>query len=191
MTPTRAAPRAGEGTPTAGGRAAGVTLRFTAEMLIRDGNPYVPVSAAQAARLRPGRRAIPVLVTVNGKPDPPWRINLMPAGDGRFYLYLHGVVRKASDTAVGDRVRLTVAFDQAYRNGPMHAMPPWFKAALAKDKVAKANWDRLTPSRQKEVVRYLAWLKTDEARQRNLDKVLRVLGGKPGRFMARSWTDGA
>lgn len=190
MSPSRIAARTGEGTPTAGGKASGVALRFTATMVIRDGNPYVPVSARQAARLRPGRRAMPVLVTVNGKPDPPWRINLMPAGDGSFYLYLHGVVRKASGTAVGDRVKVTVAFDEAYRNGPLHRMPTWFRAALADHPTAKANWAKLTPSRQKEIVRYLAWLKTEEARARNLAKVLHVLGGKPGRFMARSWTDG-
>ena len=187
---SRARVRTGEGTPTPGGKASGVALRFTATMLIRDGNPYVPVSARQAARLRPGRRAMPVRVTVNGKPDPPWRINLMPAGDGSFYLYLHGVVRKASGTGVGDRVRIVLEFDDEYRNGPQHPMPRWFSSALAKDPQAKANWARLTPSRQKEILRYFAWLKTPEARKRNLERAMAVLRGKPDRFMARSWTDG-
>jgi hypothetical protein len=36
------------------------------------------------------------------EPDTPWRTNLMPVGDGHFFLYLHGQVRKASDTSVGD-----------------------------------------------------------------------------------------
>jgi hypothetical protein len=44
------------------------------------------------------------------------RINMMPVGDGRFYLYPHGDVRKASGTAVGDRVRVEIAFDASYRN---------------------------------------------------------------------------
>jgi hypothetical protein len=166
-------------------------LRFSATILQRGVNPYVPVSAAQAARLQPGlRRPMPVLVTVNGKPDPPWRINMMPAGDGGFLLYLHGAVRKASGTAVGDRVRLTMAFDAAYRGGPAE-LPSWFEAALAKDRTARANWGKLTPSRQKEVVRYLAALKSEAARQRNLERALAVLRGKANRFMARSWKDGA
>ena len=166
-------------------------MRFTAVMDIRDGNPFVPVSAARAARLRPGRKALPVLVRVNGKPDPPWRINLMPAGDGSFYLYLHGTVRKASGTKVGDKVAIEMDFDAAYHNGPMHPMPAWFKAALAKDTRARANWDQLTPSRRKEVVRYLNWLKSDDAKRRNLEKVMRVLGGTSERYMARSWKDGS
>jgi hypothetical protein len=115
----------------------------------------------------------------------------MPAGDGNFYLYLHGTVRKASGTGVGDRVRIELAFDDSYRNGPMHPMPTWFKAALGKDAKAARAWKALTPSRQKEILRYLASLKSAEAKQRNLAKAMRVLGGKPERFMARSWKDGA
>jgi hypothetical protein len=45
----------------------------------------------------------------------------------------------------------------------------------------------LTPSLQKEVLRYLANLKSDAARTRNVDRVLRVLSGAKERFMARDW----
>lgn len=112
---------------------------------------------------------------------------MMPVGDGNFYLYLHGDVRKASNTKVGDRVEVTVSFDEKYRNGPMHPMPDWFKKPLEADPTAKAAWDALIPSRQKEILRYFSWLKSDEARQRNLQKVLHVLSGHKGRFMARDW----
>jgi hypothetical protein len=62
-------------------------------------NPFVRVSALHAVRLKPNwRRPLPVYVRVNGRPKPAWRINLMPIGDGSFYLYLHGDVRKASGT---------------------------------------------------------------------------------------------
>lgn len=166
-------------------------MRFTAVIDVRGINPFVPVSAARAKRLKVGwRRPMPVLVRVDGKPEEAWRINLMPAGDGSFYLYLHGAVREASGTKVGDKVTVELAFDQAYRGGPT-ALPAWFKAALARDKAAAATWARLPPSRQKEVVRYLAGLKSQEAKDRNLAKAMRVLGGKPGRWMARDWRDGA
>jgi hypothetical protein len=103
------------------------TLRFRAKMLIRIGNPYVMISAARARAIRSGwRKPMPVLVRINGKPTPPWRINLMPIGDDRFYLYLHGDVRKASATRVGDMVDVEVRFDPQYRSGPMHPMPAWF-----------------------------------------------------------------
>jgi hypothetical protein len=168
-----------------------MSLRFATKMLIRDGNPYVPVSASQAAHLKPDwRKPLPVLIRINGQPKTPWRINMMPAGDGSFYLYLHGDVRKASATKVGDRVEVELRFDVAYRNGPMHEMPEWFRAGLAKTPLAKKAWEALIPSRQKEILRYFSWLKSDATKARNLDRALRVLSGETGRFMARTWKDG-
>src|SRR5262249_19450806 len=106
-------------------------FQFTSTILIRGINPYVPVSAAQAADLQPRwRKPMPVLIRINGNPRVPWRINMMPRGDGGFYLYLHGDVRKASKTKVGDRVTVEISFDAHYRGGPLHAMPEFFKAAL-------------------------------------------------------------
>lgn len=70
-------------------------------------------------------------------------------------------------------------------------MPPWFKQALRCDARARDGWRALAPSRQKEVVRYLARLKSKEAQQRNLAKAVHVLGGGSARFMARSWSGSA
>lgn len=53
-------------------------------------------------------------------------------------------------------------------------------------KAAKA-WDALIASRKKEILRYFSWLKSPEARGRNVTRALGVLAGKKGRFMARSW----
>jgi hypothetical protein len=159
-------------------------------MKICNGNPYVLVSAARATKLKRGwRKPMPVLVRINGKPEVPWRINMMPIGDGSFYLYLHGNVRKASGSNVGDRVNAEVRFDAAYRGGPMHAMPRWFRTALDADPKAKRGWEELIPSRKKEILRYFSWLKSTEARDRNVRRALHVLSGGTGRFMARSWNE--
>ncbi len=168
-------------------------LRFTSLIKIRDViNPYILVTATQARTIKPGwRKPLPVLVRINGKPAVPWRINMMPAGDGSFYLYLHGDVRRASGTKVGDRVRVEVGFDTRYRNGPQHPVPSWFKAALRKNSKAMKNWEALIPSRRKEILRYFAQLKSTEARERNLERALHVLSGRKGRFMARAWKQGA
>jgi hypothetical protein len=166
------------------------TLRFKSRIEIRDGNPYVLVSAARAKRIKAGwRKPLPVLLKINGQPETPWRINMMPTGSGDFYLYLHGDVRKASRTKVGDKVTVEVSFDAAYKNGPMHPMPSWFRIPLAKSRPAKKAWDALIPSRQKEILRYFSWLKSPAARTRNVERALHVLSGKKGRFMARSWNE--
>ena len=166
-------------------------MRFRALIKIHGINPYVSVSARRASQLKHGwHKTMPVLVQVNGKPDEPWPINMMPVGDGSFRLYLHGKVRKASGTDVGDRVNVELRFDSAYKSGPAHPMPTWFRAALEKNPVAKKNWQALIPSRKKEILRYFSFLKSAEACDRNVARALQALSGKPVRFMARSWNDG-
>jgi hypothetical protein len=165
-------------------------LRFTALMEIHGVNPYVLVSAKRVSKLKQGwRRPMPVLVRINGKPERPWPINMMPIGDGGFRLYLHEKVRRASNTGVGDWVKVEVCFDSAYRAGPS-AIPSWFRAALRENPTAKENWEALVPSRKKEIIRYFSSLKSLQARERNLARALHALSGKAGRFMARSWSDG-
>jgi hypothetical protein len=155
-------------------------LRFRATMKITGVNPYVLVSAARAKALKPGwRKPMPVLVRINGAPKAkPWRINMMPSGKGWFYLYLHGSVRAASNTGVGDRVDVEVAFDEKYRGGPAR-MPSWFGAPLRANARSLAGWKASTPSRKKEILRYLMSIKTPEARARNVERALLLLAGRP------------
>jgi hypothetical protein len=165
-----------------------MTLRFRSRIEINKINPYVLVRANQARGLKSNwRRPMPVRVQVNGKPDIPWRINLMPVGDGSFFLYLHGHVRKASGTAVGDMVSIALAFDDEYQSGPAHPMPLWVGAELNRNPDAKTGWAGLTPSRQKEILRYFAGLKSPAAQERNVRRAIHVLAGGKARFMAREW----
>ena len=163
-------------------------LQFRSKIEINGINPFVLVDAACATRLKAGwRKPLPVQYRVNGTPDAPWRINLMPRGDGSFYLYLHEQVRTVSGTKVGDVVDIEIQFDDHYKPGPADPMPPWFSEALERDDRAKEGWETLTPSRQKELLRYLARLKSPEAQARNLAQALHVLSGGTARFMARDW----
>jgi hypothetical protein len=167
------------------------TLRSRALIKIQGVNPYVLINAKRASELKPGwRKPMPVLVRINGKPEEASPINMMPIGDGSFRLYLNGKVREASGTSVGDRVEVEVRFDAEYRGGPAHPMPASFRTALKKNPVARQNWEALVPSRKKEILRYFAALKSEEARERNLARALQALSGEPVRFMARSWNRG-
>lgn len=127
-----------------------------------------------------------MLVTIDGEPQKPARVNLMPAGDGSFYLYLNGPLRAASGTAVGDRATAELAFDASYRGGPTHRMPPSLRAAMRTDPTAHQAWKALTPSRRKEILRYLATLRSEGARERNVAKVLTMLKSPRGYFLGRA-----
>ena len=166
-------------------------MRFQGIIQLRGINPYVHVSARIASKLKEDwRKPMPVSVRINGHPTRPWRINLMPVGDGSFYLYLHGSVRNVSRTRIGDRVTVDLSFDDTYRSGPMHPLPGWFRVALRGTAKAQSAWDALIPSRQKEVLRYFAALKSAEARTRNLNRAIQVLSGSEERFMGRTWKNG-
>ncbi|MET0356096.1 MAG: YdeI/OmpD-associated family protein [Cellvibrio sp.] len=163
-------------------------LHFTSVIKIYNGNPYILVTAEQATTLKKDwRKPMPVCIRINGQPKSPWHINMMPIGDGSFYLYLHGDVRKASKTAVDDEVEVEIKFDSKYKNGPMHPMPDYLREALDKNPSANEGWEKLIPSRQKEILRYFSWLKSTEAQTRNLTQLLYVLSGGKGRYMARDW----
>jgi hypothetical protein len=169
-----------------------MSVCFDAVIEIQGVNPFVGVSSLQANPLKPGwRKPLPVLVRIHGQSATTWRTNMMPDGNGNFYLYLHGSMRKASGTKVGDRVRLEVEFDAAYRNGPQHSMPKWFKQELDGTPQAKKNWTALIPSRKKEILRYFSRLVSEDARVRNLARAMHVLSGQDGRFMGREWKNGS
>jgi hypothetical protein len=166
-------------------------LRFRGVIRIRGINPYIHVDAKIARRLKKDwHKPLPVSVRINGQPQKPWHINMMPAGDGSFFLYLQNTVRTASRTKVGDRVAVELSFDDAYRSGPAHPLPVWFRTALKKNPKAKKAWDMLIPSRKKEILRYFAALKSPEAKARNLARAMEALSGSEARFMARSWKGG-
>jgi hypothetical protein len=141
-------------------------------------------AATRVAQALTGARAI------NEGPTTPWRTNLTPSGDGSFRLYLHGATRKTANIGVGDKVRIGIEVDNDYYSNPAHPMPQWFQAALDTDSVINDNWLRLSPSQRKEVVRYLGSLKSQDARERNPQRALRVLRGESGRFLGRNWVDG-
>jgi hypothetical protein len=166
-------------------------LSVTAPVEMVGINPFVLVPAERATALRAQwRRPMPVLVRINGAPEEPWRTNLMPRGDGAFFLYLHGEMRKESNVDVGDVVTAELQFDESYRGGPAHEMPRDFQEALDANPAAQANWLELPPSRRKEILRYFASLKTDRAKKRNVARAVHVLSGESDRFMARDWRDG-
>jgi hypothetical protein len=166
-------------------------VRFRGIIEIRGVNPYVQVSAAIARRLKENwRKPLPVRARVNGRPRKRWHTNMMPTGDGSFYLYLHGAMRNASGTRVGDRVAVELSFDDHYRGGPTGTMPTWFRTALRKSSKAKKAWTALVPSRKKEILRYFAGLKSTQAKARNLRRAMEALSGGEVRFMARAWKGG-
>ncbi len=154
-------------------------------------NPYVLLEGEQVSSIKAGWHGpMPVRFQITGaESDALWRVNLMPTRGGASRLYINGVIRRATGVEAGDVVTIDVLFDDEYRKGPIHPMPAWFGDGLSKNPTARRGWERLSPSRRKEILRYFARLKSTEAKERNLSKALCVLAGGRGRFMGRSWNE--
>ena len=144
-------------------------------------NPYVllPAGVLKEIFRQAGKSKgpIPVKGSINGHPF----IQTLVKYAGKWRLYLNTPMRKAAGIDVGDTGSFELEFDPAERTLEMH---PELKKALAKNKEAQKTFDALPPSRQKEIIRYIGFLKTEESLHRNIQKVIGFLQGKD-RFVGR------
>lgn len=91
---------------------------------------------------------------------------------GAWRLYTNGLMLKDSGLKVGDVARVYIEFDPRPRDV---AVPPKLAERLRLDKKASAAFARLSPSRRKEILRYIGALKTAESIDRNVDRVISQL----------------
>lgn len=101
---------------------------------------------------------------------------------GAWRLYINTEMRRAARAAAGDVVDITLEYDPEPRVVPMH---PALARALAGNEKAKAVFERLPPSHQKEYLNYLNSLKTAETTARVIDKIIRRLSGHAARRKRR------
>lgn len=156
---------------------------FNAEILIIVGNPYVrpPDSVLKFIFKQAGKETgpIPVKGTVNGAP---FQQSLVRYSDD-WRLYINGVMAKSAGlkytgsiaAIVGKKIKITIAFNPA---PPTFPIPTLFQKALLKDKKAKTAFDKLTAGRKKEIARYLGFMKSEDALNRNIERLLKHLRGE-------------
>jgi len=144
-------------------------------------NPYVLLPPLIRAKVfkdaGKDKGAIPVRIELNKKQF----IQTLVKYKRRWRLYLNGPMRIAAGRDVGDTVEAGIEFDPGDRAISVH---PLLKKALQKNQKSNLAFEQLTPSRRKEILRYINGLKTREAIERNIEKVISHLGGK-SRFAGR------
>ena len=148
---------------------------FKATIEIIGVNPYVllpeKVLNAIFEQAQKNKGPIPIKGKINGFDF----IQHLVKYSGEWRLYLNTPMRSATNTKVGDRVTLEIEFDPIERKIEMH---PKLSMALKMDKTAKKIFDQLAPSLQKEIVRYIHNLKTEESMDRNVERAIQFLHGK-------------
>ena len=133
-------------------------------------NPCVKVPKRITDQLIPSKGYIPV----KGKIE---RFNfkqtLVPVKNAPYRLFVNGPMLVGANVSVGDTVHFTLQQDADPRSRKV-SMPKYFKVRLEKEDVWR-NFKDLIPSRQKEILKYLSYLKTEASRERNMQKVISQL----------------
>jgi hypothetical protein len=110
----------------------------------------------------------PVRVTINGYT---FRSTVAVMG-GKYMLGINADVRAAAGVAGGDMVDVDAELDIAPREV---TVPPELSKALARNLKAKAVFEQLSYSKKRLYTLPIENAKTDETRQRNLDKAIAAL----------------
>ncbi|AWN66997.1 MULTISPECIES: YdeI/OmpD-associated family protein [Lactococcus] len=148
---------------------------FQAELEIIGINPFVavPPDILQKIFQDSGREKspIPICGQINEKT---YQQNLM-FFKGDWRLYVNTTMLKNSPKRIGEIFDFTIYYDSEPR---IVKQPQVLSEALAKNPEAKKVFDQLIPSKQVEINRYIARLKTEEAIERNVRRAIGFLLGK-------------
>jgi len=138
-------------------------------------NPVVdpPDSVMKIIFAQAGRSRGPIAVC--GKLNGAEFVQTLVKYKGAWRLYINGPMLKSSGLKVGDVAKVDIEFDPRPRQVPI---PPALADGLGKDKKARAAFDKLAPSRQKEIFRYIGSMKTQESIDRNVSRILSHLRGE-------------
>ena len=142
---------------------------FPAKIRIIGINPYVLITPALLKyifqKAGKDKGAIPVKLRIGGKNF----IQNLVKHSGKWRLYLNGSMRKAAGKDVGDIIDVQIDFDAKRRTTPIH---PKLKKAFKENKEVKVAFDKLSSSRQKEILKYINFLKSEESVDKNIQKAI-------------------
>lgn len=143
-------------------------FNFKAKICKTGINPYVSVPLQVTRELPAVKGYIPIKGKIN---DHPFTQTLVPVKNAKYRLFVNGPMLKGTGLTVGKTAAFTIEHNQFPVTADTIAMPPSFKKQLDQHKLLLA-FRSLGNYRQKEILRYLNNLKTQEALQRNIDKVI-------------------
>jgi hypothetical protein len=147
-------------------------FRATIELIGINPFVFVPDRILKQIFIQAGKEAgyIPTRGTVNNKAYKQTLVKYK----GAWRLYINTTMLKKSPERIGEKIELSVEFDPVNRTIKPH---PKLAKALKENMAAKKVFDSLPPSRKKEIVRYIANLKTAESVDRNIKRAIDFLTG--------------
>lgn len=144
-------------------------LRFSAKIEGREAGVVAAIAPPVDVPTYFGTRArVPIRGTINGFP---FRSSLMPCG-GRRMMPVNKALCMGAGVQPGDIVDVVIERDDEKRTVEA---PASLKKLLAKNKAAKANWEKMAFTCKKEMAVWINDAKRDETRERRVARVFEVL----------------
>lgn len=137
-------------------------------------NPCVTVPARITKKMIPSKGYIPIKGKINNHL---FIQTLVPVKNTEYRLFVNGPMLKGANAQPGDSAKFIIEQDFASRTADDIEMPKEFKKRLDQNNLF-ATFKKLTDYRQKEILKYFNYLKTEEALQRNIIKVITELKKK-------------
>lgn len=149
--------------------------KFKATLEILDINPFVFVPNEILEQLfldaKKDKGSIPICGTINGEKY----IQTLVKYKGDWRLYINTKMLSNSPKRIGETIKVTIKYDSAER---IITPNPKLVKALKENPKAKKVFDQLSASKQKEIIKYISFLKTEESIERNIIKAISFLNGE-------------
>lgn len=154
---------------------------FTSNLEIIGINPFVfiPEAILNDIFIQAGKNKghIPVCGTVN---EIPFTQTLLKY-DGEWRLYINLKMLPNSPKRIGETITIKITYDNSDRTIGIH---PKLVEALDLDKEVKNTFESLKPSLQKEIIKYISFLKSEESIAKNIKLIIGFLKGE-NKFLTR------
>ncbi|MES2650396.1 MAG: YdeI/OmpD-associated family protein [Bacteroidota bacterium] len=141
--------------------------QFTAKIYKIGINWAVDVPAEISEKMVPEKGYIRIKGKIN---DFDFIQTLVPVKNSLYRLFVNFMMMKGGKTALGEIASFSIEqnFTQVEK---IYSMPKQLAEALDKHQVTDA-FNKLTPSRIKDILKYLSYVKTDETMKKNIEKVI-------------------
>ena len=136
----------------------------TLKLTLEDGFVELPFDV----RKEFGRARPPVRISINGHS---YRSTVCVYG-GKYFVPVRKSNQEAAGVKAGEVVKVMIAADSDVRQVEP---PPEIAAVLARNKTAKAQWEKLSYTNKKEHAEAILQAKRPETRERRLEKILAQL----------------
>ena len=144
-------------------------LRFEGHLESDQGACFIRVPPEVLATLGQRKRA-PVTVTINAYT---YRTTIAVYG-GRSYIGVRREIREAAGVAAGEQLVVGLEYDAELRTMDL---PEALRARLEADAKAAAAFEKLSHTRKKEFIEWLAGAKLPETQRRRMAQVIAMLRG--------------